>query len=125
MSEKIIITNNCKVFERYHKEYDIVLLKSRYYLDVLKQARDLIHDGAKLLTHPMSGSLKPNQTPYLSLIILKEEKGIDFESLRLIENSIEAAMKFMGDKELPSWHPEIEDDFRTIDLSILESAIKK
>jgi hypothetical protein len=36
---------------------------------VLVYVRDKIHKGHKLLTHPLSGSIKPNESPYKSVLI--------------------------------------------------------
>ena len=70
---KLIITNNSLVFEKYHSNYDVIYLKDAGYLDVLYAARDRIHLSYVLLTHPMAGSLKPNQTPYKSIIVAQEK----------------------------------------------------
>jgi hypothetical protein len=122
---KLIITNNSLVFEKYHSNYDVIYLKDAGYLDVLYAARDRIHLSYVLLTHPMAGSLKPNQTPYKSIIVAQGENGLDIESVVLIENSISAAQKFLRDRGTPSWSEKILSDFRTVDLSLMEDAIQK
>ncbi len=99
-------------------------LKDGTYTDVLKKTRDLIHSNYKLLTHPMSGSLKPNQTPYKSVIVTEGCGRIDYESVILIENSMEAAYKFLKFKKTPLWTEKILNDFKTVDLSLIENVIK-
>lgn len=120
---KTIITNNSKVYNKYNCLYQVVYLASAGYTDVLYETRDFIHRGYKLLTHPMAGSLKPNQTPYKSVIIEKSEKT-DFESVGLIENSLDAALKFSKFKKTPNWNEKILNDFKTIDLSFIENVVK-
>jgi hypothetical protein len=90
----ILITNNPKVQTDPNiscdKEYIAGSLK-----DVLIAVRDKIHKGHKLLSHPLSGSVKPNETPYKSILISKEIGNMDWDSLQIIENSIEVCEKFM------------------------------
>ena len=59
----IVITNNPLVFEKLKDEHKVIY-KEISYEEILKEARDRIHDGHRLLTHPLSGSVKPNETPY-------------------------------------------------------------
>ncbi len=66
------------------------------YLDVLKYVRDRIHEGHKLLTHPLSGSVKPNETVYKTIMISDKQEVLDFDSLKLIEESIATAKKIYG-----------------------------
>ena len=61
--KKLIVTNNPMVRERYSQQYDLKYEETSF-VGVLKQVRDLVHRGYRLLTHPLSGSIKPNETPY-------------------------------------------------------------
>ncbi len=122
--DKTIITNNSKVFEKYKNEFKVIFLDKASYIDVLYHTRDKVQRGFKLLTHPMAGSLKPNQTPYKSVIIAQDNGTTDFESVVLIENSIEAAHKFIKFKSTPAWNERILNDFRTVDLSLIENVVK-
>jgi hypothetical protein len=55
----------------------------------------MIHKGAKLITHPLMGSIKPNETPFRSIIVSEGEgTSLDIESLVIIESSIASAEKF-------------------------------
>ena len=121
--DKIIITNNSKVYNKYKDLYSVIYLEDGYYTDVLYKTRDLIHGGCRLLTHPMAGSLKPNQTPYKSVIVTRAEKT-DYESIMLIENSLDAALKFLKFKKTPEWNEKILNDFKTVDLSLIENVVK-
>jgi len=82
-------------------------------------ARDKIHEGHKLLTHPLSGSIKPGQSPYKSVVISKEKGELDIESLRIIEGSIAVAKRQVAEKEEPKWSKEILEDFQLIDLDLI------
>ncbi len=121
---KIMITNNYKVFQKYKDMYEVLFLEEGSYVDVLNKTRDRVHSGYRILTHPMAGSLKPNQTPYKSIIIGEGSGVIDYESITLIENSIEAANKFLKYKSTPKWSERILRDFETVDLSFIENVVK-
>jgi len=77
------------------------------------------------LTHPLAGSLKPNQTPYKSIIITRGEAGVDTDSVVLIENSIAAAQKIFAGSQHTFLERKILGDFRTVDLSLIENAMQK
>ena len=49
------------------------------------------------MSHPLAGSMKPNQTPFKSIVLGTEslEVANEFRDLELIEESIEAYYKFM------------------------------
>jgi len=121
----IIITNNDKVMIEMdtlcEKEYVQGTFK-----DVLINVRDRIHKGHRLLTHPLSGSIKPNETPFKSVVITKAANGLDFDSLNTIENSIKIYENFMknqihfGDTK----KKQFSDDLKLIDYELLSGALK-
>ena len=123
--KKLLITNNKLVDEKFKDKMEIVFLDGSNYLDILDYVRDMIHKGHKLLTHPLSGSIKPNETPYKSIMISKETQELDTEGLVIIEESILTAKKFMDNKPTPDWTERVLDDFRVIDLSLMENVIEK
>ena len=93
------------------------------YIDVLKLVRDMVHKGSKLITHPLMGSIKPNETPYRS-IVLSEGMTLDIDSLTIIESSISAAEKFLKDNKTDLWNEDVLKDFRFVDLKLFESALE-
>lgn len=121
----LIVTNNKKVFNKFESEYSVDFIESEDMMQVLIKSRDYIHFGYTLLTHPSSGSLKPNQTPYKSIILYKTEESVDFEKLNLIENSIEIFKKFNKDAQVGNWTEKIKNDFKTVDLSLIEGCLNK
>lgn len=118
----IIITNNPKICEKYNNIYQIIFIDGGY-LDVLIKARDFIHKGHQLLTHPLSGSIKPNETPYKSIMISGDSDTLKMDELLIIESSIDTARKFIANKKTPKWTESVLQDFREIDYRLLESAI--
>ncbi|NLY44951.1 MAG: GrdX protein [Tissierella sp.] len=121
--EIILITNNYKVYKKYRDHIDITYDQNFTYLEILEYTRDKIHQGHELLTHPLSGSIKPNETPYKSILISKKRNGLDFNSLSIIEESIKTTEKFLNDKITPNWTDKVLEDFKVIDLSLIENVI--
>jgi len=122
--KKIIITNNILVHDKYNEKMDIIYFEGLSYLEILNFVRNKIHEGYKLLTHPLSGSIKPNETPFKSVAISTEKGELDFESLEIIEDSISTAKKFIEEKKTPEWTREILEDFRLIDFYLIDGAIQ-
>lgn len=118
-----IITNNTKVSQKYNNKYCVKFMENDY-LDVLLFVRNKIHEGHELLTHPLSGSVKPNETPYKSVIISKTKEKLDTKSLAIIEESIITAKKFISIKTPKKWNDDILEDFMEIDLELLNSGIE-
>ena len=118
----IIITNNQKVRDFFEKERIEVLYIDGDYKDVLYAVRDKVQLNYHLLTHPLSGSIKPNETPYKSIAI-KKERELDLLSLELISNAIEVYKKLQKDLKTPFWTESILEDFRVIDLDLIKNAL--
>lgn len=93
--------------------------------DVLSRVRNLIHEGNTLITHPLTGSVKPHETEYKSIILEIRTGPVHFDSLTLIENAIVTAAKFK--KPIRHWSEaellKIDNDLQTIDLGLLEAGL--
>lgn len=118
----MILTNNSAVYEKYKGMYNVEF-KYCSYRELLSLARDYVHKGHELLTHPLSGSVKPNETPFKTILIDEDVRDVHMNSLRTIENSIETADKFTyTDKPVEE---DILNDFMYIDLSLIKNVINK
>ena len=120
----IIITNNAKVMEETGNSIEKEYIDGTHK-DVLIAVRDRIHKGHRLLTHPLSGSVKPNQTPFKSVAISKVPEKLDLDSLDIIEKSIRTYEQF---EKIPTDNGKannerILNDYREIDYKLLESAL--
>ena len=67
LRKAILITNNDRVYDKYKDKLDCIYAKD--YEDTLIKVRDHVYEKHQLLTHPQASSLKPNQTPYRSVLI--------------------------------------------------------
>lgn len=123
----ILVTNNKKINEiasmLTEKKIELRLVDLDY-IGVLKHCRDLVHKRYEILTHPLYGSVKPNETIYRS-IVLKEGAEINFDSLSLIEEAIGVFEKFKKNKETPNWIEMVREDFAVIDLDIIKNTIDR
>jgi len=120
----MIITNNNTVYEKYKDKYNINMIDGGFR-DVLIETRDKIHEGYELLTHPLSSSVKPNETPYKSIIISEDKGNINYDSLIIIENSIITFDNFNKVKLNYKFSETIIEDLKLIDLTVLESALNR
>lgn len=121
----IIITNNDKVMIELETLCEKEFIQGTFK-DVLINVRDRIHRGHKLLTHPLSGSVKPNETPFKSIIITKNKDVLDIDSLEVIENSIKIYENFMKNQTRFGDTKKIQysDDLKLIDFELLSGALR-
>jgi len=118
---QILITNNPAARDAYEGRAEIIYLDNAGFMQVLHAARDKIHEGHKLLTHPLSGSVKPGQTPYKSIMLSQEQSALCVTSLTIIEDGIAIAKAQIERKKEPVWPDEVLEDFQMIDLSLISS----
>lgn len=120
----MVVTNNDKVFEELKDDYNIYY-KDCSFREILLYVRDRIHEGHVLLTHPLSSSIKPNETPYKSIIISDKKNKLDYDSLLIIENALLTFDKFAKDaNHTVELTEKIRDDFKVVDLLIIKSALR-
>jgi len=116
---EILVTNNPLVKTKYDNDFMIEFVETDLP-GVLIHARDLIHKGHKLLTHPLSGSVKPNENYYKTVMISGKANETDFQSAQVIGDCIITTNKFP-----PRQFPEqYLYDMQVVDLSLIDSAVK-
>lgn len=121
----VCITNNDEVAECV----DEARFVEGNAISVLTIARDMVHQGWKLVASPLYGNFKPNQQPYRTIVLSRENKGIrdtvDGYSLQLIE----AAMKIYVEceiKRMPGDMPDqIDRDYKYVDFALMEDTLEK
>ncbi len=120
---KVYITNNPLVNEKIaNDKYNYVdFLDGKTYIDVLLRCRNLIHKGYILKTHPLTSSIKPNETPFKSVVLQKREGDVHLNSLEIIENSIAVFEKFQNSKKTPIYIDKVNEDFMLIDYDIIKN----
>lgn len=118
-----LITNNPRFINNYFRGIEIEYFDISY-VDILKKARDYVHENYEILTHPLYGSVKPNETIYRSIIVKKSE-GLDIASINLISEAVATFEKFRNNKKVPQWTDVVKDDFSVIDYDLILNAINR
>lgn len=118
-----LITNNPRFLDYKMKKLEVIY-KDVSYLKILESVRDYIHQNYEMLTHPLYGSVKPNETVYRSIVIIEREK-LDIDSVSMISDAIQTYIKFRKNKNTPMWTESIKDDFSVIDYDLINNAIER
>ena len=116
----VVVTNNPLVASQLSATHAVDLVDGGY-ADVLCVVRDRIHQGAVLLSHPLYGSVKPDRTPYRSVLMRMRVGQVDANSLKLIEAALGACASFACEQR--DIDPAVLRDFQTVDLALLRSAL--
>lgn len=121
IEEYVIVTNNPMVYEAFGSEKEVQYLKVGFK-EILIAVRDMVYLGSKLLTHPLSGSIKPMETYYKSVLLSKKtENRVQPVAVQLIESAIEACDKFTYKDE--QHHRQTLEDMQAVDFALISGAI--
>ena len=97
-----LLTNN-PAFLNYDKKNIEVDYRETDYLGILKIARDYVHENYRILTHPLYGSVKPNETIYRSVVLVEGDST----------------------DRTPAWIDRVKEDFSVIDYDLITNAIER
>ncbi len=127
MVKTVMVTNNPKCFQAFQKSFETIYMEEGTYWEVLVKARDLIYQKYDLLTHPLAGSVKPNQMPYRTILLADKQDDMDkfYLDCKLIENSMDTYQKFIRDRKLPDWSPKLLQDFQDVDYSLIDGVVQQ
>ncbi len=118
----LILTNNPLVAETLGERFLIEFLDQKSDIEVLTLARDRVHLGHRILTAPLSGSVKPGETPYRSLMMTAEASdSLDFFSLGNMERALSVLRHQKTSTRAGSSAADL--DYQLVDLSLIESAL--
>lgn len=120
-----VLSNNPKVYACLHKTLPVERFELGF-LDFLKTVRDRIHAGAVLLSHPLSGSLKPGETPYKSVLLeLGTGNDLDLRSLDLIEQALGVSQtQVASHRQEGPLSEQVLEDFQEVDYHLICSALE-
>ncbi len=122
IEKAVLITNNSRAYEKYKSSMKAVYAES--YEEVLIKTRDMVYDKHILLTHPQASSLKPNQTPYRSVIVYPKGTEDNIKDILLIEKCLETYYQWQNIAPSPQkYSGKVLYDFMTIDLSVIDYVI--
>jgi len=106
-----IVTNNPSVREAYR---DVVMVPGDPRA-VLGEARDLVHQGWALFSHPFHGNMRLLRNPYRSLILRDNRGRIDAPSVLSIEEACSRLRSVRFDHLEESL-----EDYRYLDKDLLD-----
>lgn len=93
-------------------------------LNVMQRALHFVSCGYKLVSHPLSGSIKPNHNPYKSILLNREvNNDPDIPSIHLLHKSMLKAEQMIAENPLPDWSASYTADLQQVDLDLLLSAL--
>lgn len=119
-----ILTNNPKVVATYGDTFRVESMTDATDREVLMRARDLVHRGHRILSAPLSGSVKPWETPYRSILVTTDKgERMDMFSFDIMERALAIIRDHPTRPEGPI-APAILQDFQVIDLSLVASALE-
>ena len=124
LEKVILITNNDKVYLKYKDKLQCIFTEK--YEEVLIKVRDMVYDRHILLTHPQASSLKPNQTPYRSVVLYPQGDEDNMKDILLIEKCLETFKQWQNISLTPeNYSDKIAEDFKVINLSVIDNIIPR
>ena len=119
----VIISNNPDIEALVPKSFSFTGMEGSPAKAVLTAARDRIHLGAKLLAHPMAGRLRPNETPYRTVVLEETEGLLDLSSFEIIEYCLAEEKKYESSRK--KYDEPLLPDLRFINCEILKSILEE
>ena len=117
-----VLTNNPMVLDECASEADIVF-DPVSIRGIFEEAASYVSQGHRLLTHPLSGSVKPGETPYKSMLVASEVSSeMDFASARLASEALFACDKFADKTSL--YDERTLHDLQLVDFSLIQGALR-
>lgn len=120
-----IVTNNPKVRDEIN-DYPVYFIEGNYKDVLLEVHKKIVNDKKVMITHPLSGSIKPNETCYKSIIVSPQRgNNMDMYSLDLINQALDVYDHFQSVKATPDWTDRILEDFAVVDFHIIQGALSQ
>lgn len=125
----MVITNNPLVRDHLPNDETGLEWVEGEYEEVLKVVRDRVHQGYRMLTHPLAGSVKPYETPYRTVLISSEAGALHLASLNVLEQALMLLSSFKGKdgnlNSLRTYREEHLADLQLVDFHLLKAAINQ
>lgn len=115
----LIITNNPMV--QNINDIEVLIVGNNNDNLVYYEVLNYISQGHSLLSHPLAGSLKPNQNPYRSILVSKKPQEFSKEDYMIIENCLSKVESFS--QESYACHPDFKEEWQMVDYQLVNNAI--
>jgi len=121
----ILITNNPMIHNKYSEIYEVDFKPNADQSEILRTARDMIHTGSQLVSHPMAGRLKPHESPYRTVVLNAAAGQSDYDSIMIIEYCIQATEKDLRGAAYIKYDDTVLEDLQYIDMVLLDNVINE
>jgi len=92
---------------------------------VLMKVLDLILAGHRLLSHPLSGSVKPSINPYKTVMISSTQNDqVDYREVEIVQTCLEKVRDMRKRRSLIQWGKNIDADLKFLDGELVNSGIQ-
>ena len=133
MRKDVVLVTNNPCFQQSIGSSRLLFLHGTP-LDVLTAARDAIHLGSELLTHPLYGNLRPDQQPFRSILLrnlaLNEKNrknssaAFYLESVSMIEEAVLLYRSYGNRLLAPGCLPcSVRRDYASVDSELIRESL--
>lgn len=91
---------------------------------VLQMVLEMTLQGHRLLSHPLSGSVKPAINPYKSVLISTELEKINYQEVEMVQTCLEKVMAMRKQRILVTWGTQVDADLKFLDCELMKSGIQ-
>lgn len=87
-----------------------------------------LEQGYRLLSHPLTGSIRPDITPYKSILLSHRPLGPDPEGKEVLMRAIRYTDALFQMNRLPpsaGWDAKTREDFQYVDRSLIQTALER
>ncbi|MGF6907312.1 GrdX family protein [Fusobacterium sp. PH5-44] len=120
----IIITNNSKVLNFYKETNDVIFNQKQDLGELLELIKNKVYGGHRMLSDPILSNLESPENPYKSIAISKEVFTNNEEQKRLIDGAIGISKKIENRKKFYDFNETVLEEYRFVDLNLLNHALK-
>ena len=121
LQQVLIITNNPIVKNINNAEICFVKGDQR---QVLYQVLNKVAGGHTLLSHPLAGSIKPDDNPYRSVVLSTSITEADLSTLNMLEYCLGKVESGVRDGMQSLQLDQLARDFQMIDKELLDNALQ-
>ncbi|MGE5381170.1 MAG: GrdX family protein [Methylocystaceae bacterium] len=92
--------------------------------EVLQKVLEMTLVGYRLLSHPLSGSVKPAVNPYKSILISPAPAGVDYREVEIVLTCLDKVKDMRRQAQSVHWGEVVDADLRFLDCELIKSGIQ-
>jgi len=91
---------------------------------VLQKVLEMTLQGHRLLSHPLSGSVKPAINPYKTIIISTRPETANYQEIEMVQTCLEKVREMRRHRSLITWGEQVDSDLKFLDGELVKSGIQ-